>query len=108
MSDAERETNKFIDETAEKWTKREEQENRETFRERISKPVGKIHIDIIPLYAIDMIRALADSAYMNVESDKRHAIRCLTIAQNISEILADEELGRITGRAAEKEMDRYF
>ena len=108
MSDAERETNKFIDETAEKWTKREEQKERETFRERISKPMEKIHIDVIPLYAIDIIRALADSAYMNVESDKRHAIRCLTIAQNIAEILEGEELKRIKGKAAEKEMDRYF
>lgn len=68
----------------------------------------KIHIDVMPLYAIDIIRALADSAYMNVESDKRHAVRCLTIAQNIAEILEGEELERIKGKAAEKEMDRYF
>lgn len=85
MADAERETNKFIDETAEKWTKREE---RETFREKISKPRKKITIELDIIGACTIIKALSESAFMRAGTDTNHIQRCTGLSQEIAEKIA--------------------
>ena len=98
MSDAERETNKFIDETAEKWTKREEQEERESFRERISKPRKKITIELDIIGACTIIKALCESAFMSASRDTNHIQRCTGLSQEIAEKLAKVALDTAVDR----------
>lgn len=97
MSDAERETNKFIDEMAEKWTKREETE-RETFRERISKPRKKITIELDIIGACTIIKALSESSFMSASRDTNHIQRCAGLSQEIAEKIAKVALDTAVDR----------
>ena len=76
--------------------------------EILATPIPKIKIEVSGQQAIDIIRALAHSASENLERDKHHSTRCMIIAQKVAEEIQKKEMERITGRAVEKEMDRYF
>lgn len=72
---------------------------RETFREKISKPRKKITIELDIIGACTIIKALSESAFMRAGTDANHIQRCTGLSQEIAEKLAKV--------AVDTEVDRW-
>lgn len=71
---------------------------RETFRERISKPRKKITIELDIVGACTIIKALSESAFMRADTDTNHTRRCIGLTQDITEKLAEAALDTAVDR----------
>lgn len=71
---------------------------RETFREKISKPRKKITIELDIIGACTIIKALSESAFMSASRDTNHVQRCTGLSQDIAEKLTEVALDTTVDR----------
>lgn len=71
---------------------------RETFREKISKPRKKITIELDIIGACTIIKALSESAFMCAGINRNHIQRCAGLSQEIAEKLAEVALDTTVDR----------